>query len=73
MIQETNLLITPLEKIITRNLMTGKAAQVLSPTEIGGSVQLLVGIENPFRTHTENFTDLTIQPTIVNFNQATEM
>ena len=40
----TNLLITPLGKSITRNMMTGKAqpAQVLFPTEIGGSVKLAI-------------------------------
>ena len=52
---------------ITRNLMTGTAAQVSLPTEIGGSIKLLVGNVNPFRYHTANQTDTTIQPIISKF------
>ena len=47
-----------------------KPVQVSLPTEIGGSVKFLLGNVNPFRTHTENRADLTIQPTIVHSNQA---
>ena len=46
-------------------------SQVLLLTEIGGSVKLLVGITHPFRTHTENRNDPTIQPTTVHSNQVT--
>ena len=53
--------------------MTGmeQPAQVLFMTEIGGSVKHLIGVVNPFRTDTANWTDTNIQPTVVNFNQAT--
>ena len=56
--------------------MTGteKPAQILfQTTEIGGSVKYSMGIENPFRTDTENCTDPTIKPTAVHFNQATKL
>ena len=67
-----NLLTTLLGKIIPRNLMTGtrKPAQVLLPTEIGGSVKFLVGIAHPLINHTANWNDPTIQPTIVHPNQS---
>ena len=71
MIQETNLMTTPLGKSITRNMIMGTEDQVLLPTEIEGSVKFLVGIANPFRTHTANLTDLTIQPIIFHSNQVT--
>ena len=48
---------------------TKQPAQGLLPTEIGGSVKFLVGIVNPFRTHTVNRTKPTIQPTIFPSNQ----
>ena len=53
--------------------MTGMAQppRVPLPTEIGGSVKFLVGFVNSFRTHTVNLTDLSIQATIVQFNQET--
>ena len=59
LIQEENIPTTLLGKIITL------------PTEIGGSAKLSVGIANPFRTHTANWTDSTIQPTIVHSKKAT--
>ena len=71
LIQETNLMTTPLGKSITRNMIMGTEDQVLLPTEIEGSVKFLVGIANPFRTHTANLTDLTIQPIIFHSNQVT--
>ena len=47
-------------------------AQILLPTtEIGGSVKYFMSIENPFRTNTENWMDPIIQPTLLQFNQAT--
>ena len=73
MIQEAKLLTAQLGKSITRNLMTGteQPAQVLLPTEIGGSVQFSVGIVNQFRTHKSNRTGPTIQQTIVQSKKAT--
>ena len=65
---------TPLGKGITTNRMTSteKPSQISLPTtEIGGSVKYSMGITNPFRTNKENWTDPTIQPTIVHFNQST--
>ena len=59
---------------ITRNHITGREqpAQMPLPTnEIGGSIKYSIGIANPFRTETENWTDPTIQPTIFHFNQVT--
>ena len=52
---------------------TEQPAQILLPTENGGSVKFSLGIVNSFRTHTENRTDPTIQPTIVHSNQATRI
>ena len=49
---------------------TEQLAQILLPTENGGSVKFSLGIVNSFRTHTENRMDPTIQPTIVHSNQA---
>ena len=47
---------------------TEQPAQIVFPTtEIGGSVI----IANTLRTDTENWMDLTIQPTIFHLNQAT--
>ena len=54
--------------------MTGaeQQAQISFPTtEIGGSIKYSMGIANPFRTDTDNQTDPTIQPTIINSIQAT--
>ena len=54
--------------------MTGTKEPVqmfLSTSEILGSVKLLGDIFNPLRTHTENWMDPNIQPTIVYSNQAT--
>ena len=70
LIQEAKLLNKPLGKSIPRNLMIGteQPDQVSFTTEIGGSVKFLVDITNPFRTHSENRTDPTIQPTIVHSN-----
>ena len=65
---------TPLENSITRNQMTGtkKTVWILLPTtETGGAVKYSMGIANPFRTHTLNQTDPTIQPTTVHFNKVT--
>ena len=73
MIQETNLLINPLGKSITRNMMTGTAAQLLLPTKIGGFVKFLVGTVNPFWTHTDNWIDPTIKPIIIQYNQANKL
>ena len=68
-----NPLTTLLGKNIPSNLIMGKEqpSQVLLLTEIGGFVKLLVGITHPFRTHTENRNDPTIQPTTVHSNQVT--
>ena len=63
-------MITPLEKSITRNQITGmeQPAKILFPaTKIGGSVS----ITNTLRTDTENRNYATIQPTIFHLNQAT--
>ena len=63
---------TPLEKSITKG--TEKLAQILlTTTEIEGSVKYLMGIANPFRTDKVNRKDPTIQPTIIQSNQATGM
>ena len=53
--------------------MTGteQPTQVLLPTKIGGSIKLLVGIANSFKTNKVNRMDLTIRPTIVHSNQLT--
>ena len=71
-IQEANLLTTSLGENITRNLLMGmeEPSQISFLTEIGGSVKLLIGIANPFKTHTENRKDPTIQQTIFHSNQA---
>ena len=71
LLEGTKLLTTPLGNIVTTNLMRGteQTFQVLFPTEIGGSVKFLVGIENPCRAHTVNQTDPTIQKTIFHFSQ----
>ena len=61
---------TPLGKSITRNQMMGmeQTGQILLPTtEIGGSVSIINTISND----TPNWTDSTIQPTIVHLKQAT--
>ena len=50
---------------------TEQPAQVSLPTEIVGSVKFLVGIAHPFRTHTFNRNESTIQPTIIHSNQST--
>ena len=50
---------------------TEKSAQILLPNEIGRYVKFLVGIVIPFRAHATNFTDPTIKPTIVHYNQVT--
>ena len=64
---------TPLGKSNPKNFMTGteQPDQISFPTEIGASVKLLVDIVNPFRTHTANRNDSTIQPTIIHSKQAT--
>ena len=69
--QETKLLNTPLGKIINRNLKMSMEALALLPTEIGGYVKFAVGTVNPFRIHTDNWTESTIQPIIVHSNQET--
>ena len=46
-------------------------ALALLPTEIGGYVKFAVGTVNPFRIHTDNWTESTIQPIIVHSNQET--
>ena len=71
LIQDKNLLTNPLGKSISRNMMTSTAAQVSLTTEIGVTVQLSVVIANPFRTHTANHTDPTIQQIMVHTNQST--
>ena len=62
--------ITP-GKSIPRNLMMEQPFQVYFLTEIGGSLKFSVGITQTFRTHRENQNNMTIQPTIVHYNQAT--
>ena len=59
-------------KSITRNQMTGaeQPDQILFPTtEIGGSIS----IADTLMANTENWTDPTIQPTIIHFKQVTVM
>ena len=61
---------TPLEKGITTG--TEKLAQIsLTTNEIEGSVNYSMGIANPLRTDEVNRKDPTIQPTIIQSNQAT--
>ena len=73
LIQEANLPTTPLGESINRNKVTGteKPAHLSLLNKIGGSVKLLVGIVNPFRTRIAIQTDPTIQPTIVHSKKAT--
>ena len=73
MLSEANYLTNPIGKSITRNIIAGteQLDQVLLLTETGGYIKLLVGIANPFRPNTENWTDPTIQPTIAQSNQFT--
>ena len=69
LIVELGQTITPLDKIITRNWLTGTEQPdkiLLSTTEIGGSVS----IANTLRTDTENHKDPNIQPTTIHIKQS---
>ena len=67
MLSEANSPTALLGKSITRNMVVGTAQpdQISLPTEIGGFIKFMVGIADPFRTHTENWTGPTIKPTRV--------
>ena len=65
-----------LMNIITSNRMTDTKQPVLilmMTNKIGGAVKHLMGIGKPFRDDTENWTDPTIQATIVHFKKAIRM